>query len=124
MEITIINSFWTVICLTTSSILILLAVLVTRSKINSINEFRQAQAKAKGTLAKSNTPECKSKIRLLAIIALVCILGMVLSVTILFLQIMTNFTYLYKLTISVAIVFFTVGTSAGLLMQREINRRL
>ena len=120
---TLLDIFLTVLCVSIPiGILVLAAVLGTRSKLKYADRIREAQAR--GAFADMRTPEYKSRFRLLALFALIGVLGMILSIAILFVQLTTKFANLYGITLAVALIFGTIGASAGLLMQREINRRL
>jgi hypothetical protein len=103
-------------------ITVLVAVLGTRSRLRYARRLREAQAR--GAFADLNTPENKSRFRRLAIFALIGMLGMILSLAILFLQLRSPFAHYYGITLGVAIVFGITGFIAGLLMQREFDRRL
>jgi hypothetical protein len=122
MKIMIVDGFWTVICITVSSVLILLAFLVTRSKIRSINRFEQTQAK--GGFTKLNKPEYKSKTRHFALIALTGLLGMVLSIAIVIFQQISGSTNFSDFTAIIALLFGILSSVGGFLMKREIDRRL
>jgi|GEM_PF-1790492 FtsH-binding integral membrane protein len=122
MKIIIIDNFWTVICLATSSILILFAVLVTRSKIKYANQLREAQAR--GAFKDMNTPEYKSRTRHFALIALIGLLGMVLSFVIMIFQQVSGVTNFSGFTAIVALLFGILSSVGGYLMKREIDRRL
>jgi len=72
-----------------------------------------------------NTPENKSRFRLLAAIALIGLLGMIVAIAILvFLQARKAAHYSGIPLIIVAIIFGIVASIAGFLIQREIDRRL
>ena len=122
MKIMIVDSLWTAICLTASSVLILLAFLVTRSKIRSINRFHQAQTK--GVFSELNKPEYKSRTRQFALIALIGLSGMVLSIAIVIFQQVSGFTNFSGFTVIVALLFGILSSVGGYLMKREIDRRL
>jgi hypothetical protein len=120
---TILSILFTLLCLSIPfGILVVAAVLGTRSKLRYAKRIQDAQAR--GAFADMNAPEYKSRFRLLALFALIGVLGMTLSIAILFVQLITKFTNLYGITLAVALVFGIIGAGAGLLMQREINRRL
>ena len=120
---TILMVLLTILCLSIpAGILIIAAVLGTRSRLRYADRIREAQAK--GAFADMSTPKNKSRFRRLAIFALIGVLGMALSIAVLFIQIATKFSDLYGITIVIALIFAVIGAVAGLLMQREINRRL
>lgn len=120
---TILGILFTVLCLSIPlGILVVAAVLGTRSKLRYAKRIQDAQAR--GAFADMNAPEYKSRFRLLALFALIGVLGMTLSIAILFVQLTTKFANLYGITLAVALIFGIIGAGAGLLMQREINRRL
>jgi hypothetical protein len=98
------------------------AILGTRSKLRYADRLRAAQAR--GAFADMNEPQNKSRFRRLAILALSGILGMILSLAILVLQLRRPIADYYGITLAVAILFVTIGFIAGLLMQREFDRRL
>lgn len=56
--------------------------------------------------------------------ALIGILGMTLSFVVLFVQMKTRYADLYGITIGIALLFGVIGAGAGLLIQKEIDRRL
>jgi hypothetical protein len=101
---------------------ILVAILGTRSRLRYARRLREAQSR--GAFAELNTPKHKSRFRRLAIFALIGMLGMMLSLVILFLQLRTPFAHYYGITLGVTIFFGITGSIAGLLMQREFDRRL
>ena len=103
-------------------ILVVAAILGTRSRLRYAARIRAAQAR--GAFADMNTPEYKSRFRHLAVFALVGLLGTVLSIVILAIQLRTKFADFAGITIVVAVLFGVVAAVAGSLMQREINRRL
>jgi len=120
---TILGILFTVLCLSIPfGILVAAAILGTRSKLRYAKRIQDAQAR--GAFADMNAPEYKSRFRLLALFALIGVLGMTLSIAILFVQLTTKFANLYGITLAVALIFGIIGAGAGLLMQREINRRL
>ncbi|HSL45831.1 MAG TPA: hypothetical protein VK897_20525 [Anaerolineales bacterium] len=101
---------------------VIIAVVSTQVKQRSAKRILKAQAR--GALADLGTSKNKFRFRFLAGIALFGVLGMVLSITVLVMQLATRFSNLYWVTIVIALIFGGIGSVAGLLMQREINRRL
>jgi hypothetical protein len=119
----ILNLLLTVLCISIPvGIIVVAAVLGTRSRLKYADRIREAQAR--GAFAEMNTPENKSRFRRLAGSALVSMLGMILSIAILVIQLQTKFAGYYGITVAVAILFGVVAAIAGSLMQREITRRL
>ena len=78
----------------------------------------------RGAFADLETPKNKFRFRLLAGIALIGLLGMLFSFGIFVLQIAGKLPDVYGITIAIAVVFGIMSSIAGLLMNREINRRL
>ncbi len=93
-----------------------------RSRLRYAERIRAAQAR--GAFADLNRPENESRFRRLAFMALVGILGMVLSIAILFLPWTGKTSMALGIITVVALIFGIIGSVAGLLMQREIDRRL
>jgi hypothetical protein len=121
METTTINLSW--LCLVVPiGIMIVVAVLGTRSKLQYANRIREAQAR--GSFADMSTPEAKSRFRRLGALALIGVVGMVLSFVIFVFQRLSGVLAFSGVTITAAVVFGIIGATAGLLMQREIDRRL
>ena len=119
----ILNLLLTVLCISIPvGIIVVAAILGTRSRLRYAARLRDAQAR--GAFADMGTPENKTRFRLIAISALVGLLGMFLSMAILIVQLQSRFANLYGITVTVAILFGIVAAIAGSLMQREINRRL
>jgi hypothetical protein len=94
----------------------------TRSKLQYARQIFDAQAK--GTFSDLNTPKVKSHIRRLAAFALIGVSGMILSFVVFVILLVNGSNAYFGVVISVAILFGVIGATAGLLMQREINRRL
>ena len=112
-----------VICISIPiGILIGAAVLGTRSKMKYAKQIREAQAR--GSFKDMNTPEYKSRTRHFALIALIGLLGMVLSFAILIFQQINGFTNFSGFTAIVALFFGILSSVGGYLMKREIDRRL
>jgi hypothetical protein len=116
---TILTALLAVICL---SFPITAAILGTRSRLQYARRIREAQAR--GAFADMNTPKNRSRTRRLAMFALIGILGMTLSCMALFVQMKTRYADLYGITIGIALFFGIIGAGAGLLMQRDVDRRL
>jgi hypothetical protein len=121
MEPTTLDLSWLCIVIPVG-IMIVVAILGTRSKLRYARRIREAQAR--GAFADLNKPENKARIRSLAFLALIGLLGMLLSIVVLILQQVNQFTTFSGITVIVAIVFGVIGSIAGFLMQREVNRRL
>ena len=115
--------FLKVLCVSVPiGILILVAVLGTRSRLRYADQIRKAQAR--GAFNDMNTPEYKSRTRHYALIALIGLSGMVLSIAILIFQQASGFTYYSGFTVIVAILWGILSSVGGYLMKREIDRRL
>jgi len=121
MEPTTIDLSWLCVVIPVG-ILIVAAIFGTRYKLRYANRIRDAQAR--GAFADLNKPEIKARIRLLAFLALIGFAGMFLSFVLLIVQQVSQFTTFSGITIIVAIVFGLIGSIAGFLMQREVDRRL
>jgi len=116
------NVLETAICLfVPAGILVVAAVLGTRSRLRYVRRIREAQNR--GAFADLNTPENKFRLRRLVVIGLVAVLGMVLSTAVLIVQMATRFSNQYVIIVSAMLIFGVIGTIAGFLIQREINRR-
>lgn len=92
------------------------------SRLNYGKQIFDAQAK--GAFADLNTPKAKSRTRRLALIALIGQIGMILFFVIFFVQRANGILVFSGVTISVAFVFGITAAIAGLLMKRDIDRRL
>jgi len=103
-------------------ILLVAVVFSIRSRLRYADRIWKAQAR--GAFEDMGTPENRSRFRRLAIFALIGVLGMPVSLAVLVLQMATKFSSHYEVTIIVGMVFGIIAAVAGLLMQREINRRL
>ena len=101
-------------------ITVVAAVFGTRSRLNYAKRLLDAQAR--GAFKDMNTPQNTFRYRCLAFLALFGVLGMILSIASLIL-LQPSKIALYSLII-IAIFFCVLGLAAGLLMQREIDRRL
>ena len=121
MEPTTIDLSWLCIVIPVG-IIIVAAILGTRSKLWYARRIREAQAR--GTFADMNTPENKSRFRKLAIFAMIGLLGVFLSLVLLALQVENRITTFSGITAIVLVVFAVIGSIAGFLMQREVDRRL
>ncbi len=93
----------------------------TRSRIQYARRIREASAS--GAFADMNEPKSKSRFRRLAFLALVGALGMILSL-ILLVQPWIRISLSPDFFITALIVFGLISSAAGLLMRREIDRRL
>ncbi len=119
----IIEILLSVICISIPiGILIVAAVLGTRSKMKYANQIREAQAR--GAFKDMNTPEYKSRFRHFALIALIGLSGMFLFFAILIFQQISGFTNFSGFTAIVALLFGILSSVGGYLMKREIDRRL
>jgi hypothetical protein len=103
-------------------VIVVAAILGTRSRLRYANRIREAQAR--GAFADLNTPENKARFRRLAVFALIGLLGMMLSIVLLVLLLPSKFASFYGIAIALALIFGVISSIAGFLMQREINRRL
>jgi hypothetical protein len=99
-----------------------IAIVSTQAKIQSAKRILRAQTE--GAFADLETPKNKFRMRLLAIIALIGILGMALSIAVIFIQMLTQSYNYYWVAIVIGLIFGGMGPIAGFLMQREINRRI
>ena len=118
METTTIDLSWLCIVIPIG-IIVVVAILGTRSRLWYASRIRDAQAR--GAFADMNLPENKVRFRRLAALALIGLLGMILSIASLVLQQTNTFS---GVMVAVAFVFGAIASIAGFLMQREINRRL
>lgn len=78
----------------------------------------------RGAFADLNMPENKSRFRRLAVDALIGMFGMILSIVILVLQWAGTVNTSFGVIVVVALIFGIIRSVAGLLMRREIDRRL
>jgi len=99
-----------------------IAIVSTQAKLRSANRIRKAQAR--GAFADLETPENRSRLRWLAIVALIGLFGMLVSFGILVLQLIGRISGFYGVTIAIGVVSGIMSSTVGLLMNREINRRL
>ena len=93
----------------------------TRSRLQYARRIREAQAR--DAFADMNTPANKSRFRRLALLALIGALGMVFSIVMLF-QPWIRLPVPTGVIIATFVVFGILASVGGLLMQREIDRRL
>ena len=120
---TILGLVLTTICIAIPiGIIVIAAVLGTRAKLKYADRIRAAQAR--GAFDDLNSLKYRLRFRRLAVCALIGMLGMILSIIILALQLRSKFADYYGITLVVALLFGVMASTAGLLMQREINRRL
>ena len=83
------------------------------------------KAYASGAFADLNTPEVRSRMHRLSLVALVGVIGMILSLVFLIVQQASGFLRAYSgVSLIVAVVFAVTGIIAALLRQREFDRRL
>lgn len=83
------------------------------------------KAYARGAFAGLNTPEVKSRMHRLSVVALIGVIGMILSVVVLIVQQASGFLRAYSdVTLIVAAIFAVTTIIAALLRQREFDRRL
>jgi ABC-type Fe3+ transport system permease subunit len=111
------------------AIFAVIAIVTTQAKQRSARRIMQAQAR--GAFADLETPKNRARFRILAGVALFGVLGFTCSIGVLALQsftyylnVRTEFSNLYWVTIGVGLIFGSIGAVAGFLMEREINRRL
>ncbi len=102
-------------------IMIVVAVLGTRSRLRYANRICEAQARGSFSDIK---PEALSRFRCLAVLALIGVLGAILSLIIFVIQRSSRILILSEVTITAMVVFGIISATAGFLMQREIDRRL
>ena len=120
---TLLDFLLTVLCISIPvGILVVVAILGTRSRLRYADRIRAAQAR--GAFADMNAPPNRSRFRRLALLALSGVVGMILSLVILVVQLRSSYASYYGITLGVAFLFGAMGSTAGLLMQREIDRRL
>ena len=81
-------------------------------------------AQGKSAFSDFNTPKVKSRFRRLAAFALIGILGMISSFLVLVILLANGSNAYLGVVISIVVLFGVIGATAGLLMQREITRRL
>ena len=93
-----------------------------RSRLKYAKRIQDAQAR--GAFADLNMPQNKSRFRRLATNALIGIFGMILSVAILVIPWVGKTSTFSEVVIVIAILFGILCSVAGVLMQREIDRRL
>ena len=103
-------------------VVIVAAVLGTRSRFRYARRIREAQAG--GAFADMNTAEAKSRFRLLAILALIGLAGVALSVVIMLGLSLGRIHIPVGVIIGATFLFGIIAAVAGFLMQREIDRRL
>ena len=103
-------------------VITILITLSVRSRLRYAKRIQDAQAR--GAFADLNMPQHKSRFRRLAITALIGIFGMILSFAILVLPWAGKTRTFSGVMIVVALIFGIICSIAGLLMQREIDRRL
>jgi ABC-type Fe3+ transport system permease subunit len=106
-----------------------IAIVTTQAKQRSANRILRAQAR--GAFTDLETPKNRSRFRILAGTALIGVLGFTCSIGVLALQSFryylnpgTELSNLYWVPIGIGLMFGGIGAVAGLLMNREINRRL
>ena len=104
------------------AVFVAIAIVSTRAKQRSARQILKAQAR--GAFADMETPENKSRFRRLAVVSLIGLLGMVLSVVIVVWQWLSQASNLFGIAVAVGLISAVLASIAGLLMQREINRRL
>ena len=121
MEITTIDLSWLCIVIP-AGIIIIAAIFGTRSRLRYVRQIREAQVR--GAFDDMNMPKQKPRFRLLALTALLGVTGMMGSVAILILQSLGLIIIPVEIVFVSLGVFGVLGTMAGYLMQREIDRRL
>src|SRR5690349_10996507 len=83
------------------------------------------KAYTRGAFADLNKPKLKSRMYRLSVMALIGVIGMVVSVLVLVVQQTSGFLRAYSdVTLIVAAIFAVTAIIAGLLRQREFDRRL
>ncbi|MBI5933035.1 MAG: hypothetical protein HY867_04960 [Chloroflexi bacterium] len=103
-------------------IIVVAAILGTRSRLRYASQIREALAR--GAFKELNAPEMKSRIRRLAVVALIGAIGMCLSFAFVVLQQISGVNAFFDLIVAVGLVFGIVASITGLMMRREIDKRL
>jgi len=106
-----------------------IAIITTPAKQGTARRILHGQAR--GTLADLETPNNRSRFRVLAVVALFGVVGFTCSIAVLALQslayylnLRTEFSTLYWVTVGLALIFGSVAAVTGFLMQKEVNHRL
>jgi hypothetical protein len=115
------NLTWLIIPIFLIGFIILIAFGV-RSRLRYAQRIRDAQAR--GAFADMNLPIYKSRFRHLAILGLIGIFGLMLSMAFILLPWVDKNDTSLRMVAGAALVFAIICTVAGLLMRREIDRRL
>lgn len=103
-------------------IIVIIAILGTRSKLRYARRILEAQAR--GAFDDMNTPKQKPQFRRLTLMALIGIIGAMGSLAILILRRFVMTQIPVEAILVILGVFVAIIAVAGLLMQREIDRRL
>jgi hypothetical protein len=93
----------------------------TRSRLRYARRIREAQAK--GAFADMNTPENQYRFRRFAFLALIGVIGLIISIVML-IQPWIRIPLPFSVFIVAFVVFGIMASVGGFLMQREIERRL
>jgi len=120
METTTIDLSWLCIVIPIG-IIVVIAILGTRSRLRYARRIREAQAR--GAFEDMNTPKNKARFRRFASLALTGTLGLMISFVML-IQPWINHRLPFGVFIAAFVVFGIMGSVGGYLMQREIDRRL
>ena len=121
MEANTINLSW--LCLVIPiGIIVLVAVLGTRSRLRYVKRIWDAQAR--GAFNDMNAPKQKTRFRWLALLALLGVIGTMSSLMISVLQRFVVIPIPVGIVLVVFGVFGILTAIAGFLIQREIDRRL
>jgi hypothetical protein len=102
-------------------IVTVIAIISTRSKWQSARRIFDAQRR--GAFKDLNKPENKFRYRRFATFALIGSLGMMVSIASLILP-QVRQTKIFGIVVIMVVIFGIIGSVAGALMQREIDRRL
>ena len=121
METTTINFSWLCIVIPIG-IMIIVAFLGTRSKLHYARRIIDGQANDPFKVLKS--PEAKSRIKRLAILTIIGVLGTIISLAILVIQRMNKIPVPFETILAAFIVFGILAVITGFLIQREIVHRL
>jgi hypothetical protein len=117
----IINLTWLIIPIFLIGFIILITFGI-RSRLRYTKRIQDAQAR--GAFTDMNMLEYKSRFRRLAIVALIGIFGLILSMAFMLLPWAGKNDASLRIVAGAALIFAIICTVAGLLMRREVDRRL
>ena len=121
METTSVDFSW-LFAVLAIGLFVVLVILGARSRIRYMQRLQDAQSK--GAFADLNMPANKSRFRRLVAIALISLLGSMVSSVILFLEVINNANPPIGILLIVDVIFAVIASVAGFLVKREINRRV